>query len=365
VERGEQKKAAAGGSREDKGDGLARQLDVLEKADPATTRVMVEMLLGRGADLDSPYAHFVASKWQGLLGQPAADAGIALDVAPYALDGTTLSAMRGMLDGEWSNLSDAEKAAFTSPPSFAAAARVGVTTDEASSSSTAPAAADGKRDAAVVGAAASTSAAAGRAPLELKPNEGTAYGTKLHSSVNSYVLGVAEDMLSWFRSEYGGDFRRLRADADRGDAKAQLAMSFFPAEQGGYAADALEWVHKSAERRYGDAVLALAMRSVATGAAVSFTEAQIATPSHSQDPPPLSTSWASSNARDRVPRLPRMISSRQCGGSARLRIRGSRRRSGSSARCFARVSSATCTCSKPASTSSAPPGRATPKRCSA
>jgi hypothetical protein len=166
VERGKQKKAAAdaagGGSGEEKWDNLARRIDELDEADPASVavarRLMTEGLLGHGADLDTPYAHFVASKWQAFAEQTAADASV--DFSP------------DVLAGEWSKLSDAEQAAFTSPSSFPAAARVA--TDEASSSSTAIAAAD-KKGNATVGAPASTSAAADRAPLELKPNERTAY----------------------------------------------------------------------------------------------------------------------------------------------------------------------------------------------
>jgi hypothetical protein len=130
----------------------------LAEADPAAAaRMMAESMLRDGADLDSPFAHFIASKWQDFVRQAAAAGCV------------DRSDIRVMVDGEWSKLSDAEKAAFTTPPSFAAAR---VPTDEASTSSTATAAADEKRDAAV-GAAASTSAAADRAPLKPKPDDGT------------------------------------------------------------------------------------------------------------------------------------------------------------------------------------------------
>jgi hypothetical protein len=212
VERGKLKKAAAGGSREVDSVELARRLAELAERDPAAAGRFAETLLEVGADLDSPYAHFIASTWPHFANQTSA----------Y----DSPSDLRAMVAGEWSKLSDAEKAAFTSPPSFPAAARVRVTTDEASSSSTATAAADEKRDATGIDAA-STSAAADRASPELKPDERTAYAEKLVSSVHdSYILGMAKDMQSWVQSASGLDLRRLRADADRGDAKAQLAVAF-------------------------------------------------------------------------------------------------------------------------------------------
>jgi hypothetical protein len=219
VERGKQKKAD-------------KQLDKLQAEDPATAgRLVARSLLEDGADLDSPFAHFVASKWHDFPVQRAAD-GIA-----------DLADLTDVLDREWRKLSAAEKAAFTSPLSFAAAARVRVPTDEASSSSTATAAADEKRDA-TVSAAASTSAAADRAPPTLKPDEGTAYEDKLDSFVGGYILSMGKDMISWIRSEYGGDLRRLRADADRGEAKAQLAIDFARSERGGdnIGVDMLPWM---------------------------------------------------------------------------------------------------------------------------
>jgi TPR repeat protein len=232
--------------------------------------LFAEGALGEGADLDSPYARFIASKWRDLAKQAAA----------AGLSRTDLPAIRANLfAGEWNKLSDAEKAAFTSPPSFAAAFRVRVPTDEASSSSTATAAADGKGDA-TVSAAASTSAAADRAPPELGPDEGTAYVEKLESFVKSYVVALGNDLLSWVQSEYGGDMRRLRADADRGNAKAQFAMSCYstPNEASDMceASGMAEWarIHKSAELGYGDAVLAMAMMGVGT-AADAFTEEHI------------------------------------------------------------------------------------------
>jgi hypothetical protein len=215
VERGKQKKAAAAGAAGGFGeDERERRFAETLETDPAGAgRLLAETLLGQGADLDSPFAYFIASKWREGPDQAAADDASATD-------------LRAMLAGEWSKLSDAEKATCTSPPSFAAAARVGVTTDEASSSSTATAAADEKRDAAV-SAAASTTAAFDRALLTLRSDEGTTYVTKLDSFVKSHLLSVREDIKAWFRSEYGGDMRRLRADADRGDAKAiSLGHSF-------------------------------------------------------------------------------------------------------------------------------------------
>jgi TPR repeat protein len=207
----------------------------------AAGRLMAERLLGHAADLDSPYAHFVGSKWRDLMQQGA------------LYENVDLRAMLATLAAEWSKLSDAEKAAS---PSFAAAAAA----DLASSSSTATAAADEKRDA-TVGDAASTSAAANgdRASLEPRIDEGTAYAKKLYPFVQSYVLALRDDMKYWVQSEYGGDLRRLRADADRGDAKAQLAMSFFTTD--GNVARVV-WLNKSAERGYGDAMIVSRMVKV-------------------------------------------------------------------------------------------------------
>ena len=176
MERGKQKKAtagaagAAGGSGEDKRDTFtSSDFYELAEEDPAEAgRLMAGALLGDGEDRDSPFAHFIASKWRELLDQTTAD-----ESPPD---------IRAMLAGEWSKLSDAEKAAFTSPPSFAAAARV--TTDEASSSSTATA----------VSTAASTSAAVDRAPLEPSPDEGNAYAEKLRSFVQSYLSALCTSM---------------------------------------------------------------------------------------------------------------------------------------------------------------------------
>jgi hypothetical protein len=64
VERGKLKKAAAGGSREVDSVELARRLAELAERDPAAAgRFIAETLLEVGADLDSPYAHFIASTW--------------------------------------------------------------------------------------------------------------------------------------------------------------------------------------------------------------------------------------------------------------------------------------------------------------
>jgi hypothetical protein len=246
VERAKQKKAAAGAAGGFGEDERERQFAETLETDPAGAgRLLAESLLGQGADLDSPFAYFIASKWREGPDQAAAD-------------DTSATDLRAMFACEWSKLSDAEKAAFTSPPFFAAAARVGVTTDEASSSSTATAAADEKRDAAV-SAAASTSAAFDRALLTLRSDEGTTYVTKLDSFVKSYILSVREDIKSWIRSEYGGDMRRLRADADRGDAKAQFARSFFPKEGDDEIMSPWACMRKSAARGYGDAMLVIGM----------------------------------------------------------------------------------------------------------
>jgi hypothetical protein len=177
VERGKQKKAAAGaagGSGENMSD--RRFYELKEAADPAKTgRMFAEYVPGHGADLDSPYAHFVASRCRDCVER---------------VDGTV--DLRVMLDREWSKLSDAEKAAFTSPPSFAAAARVRVTTDEASSSSTtATAAANSKRDATVSAAASTSAVVIDRAPPTPRPDDGTAYVKKLPKFLTRYNTACA------------------------------------------------------------------------------------------------------------------------------------------------------------------------------
>jgi TPR repeat protein len=72
-------------------------------------------------------------------------------------------------------------------------------------------------------------------------------------------LALCEDMKTWIQSKYGGDLRRVRADADRGDAKAQLAMALTLPSGDTTDIDMLALLKKSADRGYGDAIIALTM----------------------------------------------------------------------------------------------------------
>jgi hypothetical protein len=193
----------AAGSGEDKSDRFPfqRHFEKLLEEDPAAIVAsnlgaeeiyniaaggMALSLLEDGADLDTPYAHFATTKWRDYMYQSAAR--------------KSRGDIRAVFSGEWSKLSDAEKAAFTSPPSFAGAAAKPSTDDTQAEP-------------------ASTAASA--------PDSNAAAGEKLSAFCLSCLQRLGNDAIEWVNGAFSGDIiDAVKAAAERGDAKAQNAVGF-------------------------------------------------------------------------------------------------------------------------------------------
>ena len=81
---------------------------------------------------------------------------------------------------------------------------------------------------------------------------------RARSDVTDEVVGRVRDP-----EARGRGVRGVRADADRGDAKAQFAILFIPTAQGGGdGTEVMAWIYISAERGYGDAMLAPSMMTI-------------------------------------------------------------------------------------------------------